>query len=72
MEQFLFDWKTTLWHKLMIINKYLFAIKLSAGFYVSQLFPFWKQLNQNLSAVQYVQKMHTLISKMETTEIAHE
>lgn len=72
LDSILFDWKTAPWHKLLIINGHLFAIRLSDSFYASQLFPLWKPLNQKQTDVQYVQKMHTLISKMETTEIAHE
>ncbi len=72
LDSILFDWKTALWYNCLIFYVLFIASQPFACFNLSQLFPFWKQLNQNQTAVQYVQKMHTLISKMETTEIEHE
>jgi hypothetical protein len=69
---FLFDWKTALCHNYLIFNAFFIASLPATCFNLSQLFPLWKPLNQKQTDVQYVQKMHTLISKMETTEIAHE
>lgn len=60
---FLFDWKTAPWHKLLIINKYLFAIKLSNGFCVSQLFLFWKELNKKQAIFSMRKKCTHLFPK---------
>lgn len=69
---FLFDWKTALRRKSLIISKFLFAVKLLDGFYENQLFPFWKHMKQKQGFTLYVQKMHVLISIIETTETDYE
>lgn len=61
LDNILFARKTAPWSKLLIINNYLFAIKLSNGFYASQLYPFRKQLNQIQEAFSMCKKC-TLIS----------
>lgn len=72
LDKILFDWKTAPWYNYLDSNMLFFAQQPHDCFNPSQLFSFWKQLNQNQTAVQYVQKMQTLISKMKTTEIEHE
>lgn len=44
---FLFDWKTAILHKLLIICVFLIDFKVSTDLVLSELFPFWKQLEQS-------------------------
>jgi hypothetical protein len=64
----LFDRQTAPRHNQMIFNEFFIASQSYDCFKPSQLFPFWKLCKHKQAAVQYVQKMHTVISKMETTE----
>jgi hypothetical protein len=71
LDSILFDWETEPRHNQMIFSEFFIASQPYNCFNPSQLFPFWKQLSQKQAIAEYVQKMHTLISKMETTEIEH-